>query len=370
MVRINSVVAGLPATIPFVSPEEFERKSGVVFKARLGANEGNFGPSPKAVAAIARAATEDSWKYSDPTGHDLRADLARHVGHAMEGIVLGCGIDNLLGLSVRIFSETGDAVVTSNGAYPTFNYHVSGFDRRLVTVPYENNREPLDSLAEAVRKHNAPLVYLSNPDNPMGTWWDDADVVAFARTLPTSTLLLLDEAYGETAPPGCVPTIGSLPDNVIRLRTFSKAYGLAGMRCGYAMGDPALIAQYSKVRDHFGVTMLSQIAARAALADQPYLTLSLDRIGQARERIAATGRDNGLAPLASGTNFVALDTGRDAAFAMVLLERLRAERVFIRKPMAPGLDHFIRVSVGRTEELDWFAEALPRALDATKHACG
>lgn len=362
MPRVNPTVVELPASIPFVAPEESERELGQLFKARLGANEGNFGPSPLAVEAMVTAASAHAWKYGDPTGFDLRLALSERLAVAPETIVLGAGIDNLLGLIVRIFSDAGDPIVSSLGAYPTFNYHVTGFGRRLVTVPYASFHEDLDGLSEAVHETSAPIVYLSNPDNPMGTWWSAAAMVGFAQSLPETTLLVLDEAYAETAPDDAIAAIGALPDNVIRMRTFSKAYGLAGLRCGYAIGSADVIGQFNKVRDHFGINVMAQKAALAALQDDDYLAATLDNIADARERIAAIGQANGLSPVESATNFVTLETDRDGAFAMALTKALMTSQVFVRKPMAPGLDHCIRVSAGRPDELDWFEEVLPTAI--------
>jgi len=364
----NSLVSKLPATIPFVSPEVIERRQGVDFVARLGANECNFGPSPNALAAMASAAQHDGWKYPVPDASNLRAALAEHFGIAPDHFTFAPGIDALLGLTVRIFSEPGAAIVTSDGAYPTFNYHVDAYGRRLVKVPYFNFRENLESLACAVHEHGAAIVYISNPDNPMGTWWPADTVVNFAKSLPSKTLLVLDEAYCELAPANAVPACDALPDNVIRMRTFSKAYGLAGLRVGYAMGAPDLVAHYDKVRDHFAVNVVGQAGAMAALADRAHLQNTVQAIHKACARIAMIGRAAGLSPIPSATNFITFQTKHDGVYAMALLDALAARGVFIRKPIAPGLDHCIRVSAGRHDEIDHFEAVLPAALEAASVA--
>ncbi|TCD14174.1 pyridoxal phosphate-dependent aminotransferase [Oricola cellulosilytica] len=364
MPKPNAVVSALPSTIPFVAPERMERESGRPFAARLGANESSFGPSPRAIEAMQRTARQDVWKYCDPEAFDLTAALARHLGIRPAEIVVGAGIDNLLGLTVRIFSEPGDAIVTSLGAYPTFNYHVNGYGRRLVTVPYRNDRADLDALAETVRRENASIVYLANPDNPMGTWHDAEAIESFAASLPGETLLLLDEAYGEMAPPSALPPLDTGRNNIVRARTFSKAYGLAGLRVGYLVGAEPICAQYHKVRDHFGVNIMAQSAALAALSDCEWLASVLAKVASARERIASIAKESGLAALPSAANFVTIDCGQDGDFAMGVLKALDARSVFIRKPMAPGLDRCIRVSCGLQQELDLFETALPEALAA------
>jgi histidinol-phosphate aminotransferase len=365
MPKLTALAATLPDTVPFVGPEAQERNRGRAFRARLGANESGFGPSPLVVRAMAEAASV-AWKYCDPENHDLKKALAAHVGVGFENIVVGEGIDGLLGLTVRLFAEPGAVVVSSLGAYPTFNFHVAGFGARLVTVPYRDDHEDLDALLAAVRKEAASIVYISNPDNPMGSWIDAAAVERFADGLPADTLLVLDEAYGETAPAGTLPPILPIRPNVLRYRTFSKAYGLAGMRCGYAIGEASLIKTFEKVRNHFGVNRMAQIAGLAALSDSAHLAHVVGKVEHARKRIAAVGEANGLKPLPSATNFVTIDCGGDGAFAMKVLQQLVARDVFVRKPMAPGLDRCIRVSAGPDDELAIFEAELPAALAAAR----
>jgi histidinol-phosphate aminotransferase len=360
---LTPLAASLPATVPFVGPETQERARGAAFRARIGANESSFGPSPAVIAAMSQAAPL-SWRYCDPENFELRAALARHLGTGLENLVVGEGIDGLLGLIVRLFVSPGQPVVTSLGAYPTFNYHFAGFGGRLVTVPYRDDREDLDGLLETVRQEKAPLVYLANPDNPMGSWWPADAVSRFIDALPRETVLILDEAYGETAPEGTLPPLDTDRANVLRMRTFSKAYGLAGLRCGYAVGHAETIRAFDKVRNHFGVNRMAQAAGVAALADQAWLADVVSKVEAGRRRIAGIAQANGLTPLPSATNFVAIDCGRDGAFALEVMKALIARGVFVRKAMAPGLDRTIRISVGMPEELDVLEAELPGALEA------
>ncbi|WP_055049462.1 pyridoxal phosphate-dependent aminotransferase [Devosia sp. A16] len=358
---LTPLAQSLPSTVPFTGPEALERRSGVSFRARVGANESGFGPSPKVSDAIA-AAAGGVWMYGDPEIHDLKAALAAHLGIPSANVALGEGIDGLHGLIARLITEPGDVAVTSLGAYPTFNYHVTGFGGRIVAVPYSGHHEDLPALAAAARRERAKVIYLSNPDNPMGTWWGATELERFIAEVPEETLILLDEAYCETAPAGTLPPLDLARSNLIRTRTFSKAYGLAGMRVGYAIGEAQFIRAFDKVRNHFGVTRLSQVAAMAALADQAWLAEVVAKVAAGRERLYAIATENGLASVPSATNFVAIDCGRDGAYAMEVLRALERRGVFVRKPMAPGLDRHIRISVGRPEELDVVAAELPAAL--------
>lgn len=359
--RFAPIPASLPATVPFTGPETLERRRGLRFAARLGANENGFGPSPKAIAAM-QVALADIWQYGDPTGHDLIHALSVHLAMPAETLVLGEGIDGLLGLLVRLMIAPGDPVVTSEGAYPTFNYHVSGFGGILHKVPYRDDAEDPVALVEEARRTGARLVYLANPDNPMGSWHKGAAIKAMVEELPQGCLLVLDEAYADLAPPEALPPIAADDPRVIRMRTFSKAHGLAGARIGYAIGHPQLIAGFDRIRNHFGVNRLAQVGALAALADHGWLGHIRTEIAAARDRIGRIAAANGLSALPSATNFVAIDTGRDGAFARGLVAALESEAIFIRMPGVAPLDRCIRISCAPAPELDLLDAALPRAL--------
>ena len=361
--RLTPLISSLPSTVPFVGPEALERQRGITVSARIGANENGFGPAPSVLAAM-REQAGDIWKYNDPENFALKTALAAHLGTKTENIAVGEGVDSLLGLIVRMVIEPGMPVVTSLGAYPTFNFHVAGFGGRLATTPYVEDREDLNGLLDLVKREDAPLVYFANPDNPMGSWWDAERVVAFARALPQTCLMILDEAYSETGPASSMPSIAALIEqpNVLRTRTFSKAYGLAGARVGYAIGTPGTIQAFDKIRNHFGMNRLATVAALAALDDQAYLAEVVGRIHAARDRIAAIAHDNGLRALASATNFVAVDCGRDGAYARAIVDGLLTHGVFIRMPGVAPLNRCIRISVGPQAELDLLEEALPKVL--------
>jgi histidinol-phosphate aminotransferase len=359
--RYTPLAASLPSTVPFVGPEAQERARGRAFAARLGANESVFGPSPAAVAAMA-AAAGDAWMYGDPEMHDLRNALAMHHGVTPANIIVGEGIDGLLGLLVRLLVGPGDAVVTSDGAYPTFNFHVAGFGGVLHKVPYRGDQEDTTALVAKAAETGAKLVYLANPDNPMGSWHGAAAIEDMIAALPEDTLLVLDEAYVDLAPDGVAPRVAADDPRLIRMRTFSKGYGLAGLRVGYGIGAAALIRAFDKVRNHFGVGRIAQAGALAALADQPWLARVKRDVEVARAELGAIARANGLVPLPSATNFVTMDCGGDGAFARRVLQGLIARDVFVRMPFVAPQDRCIRVSCGRAADLAAFARALPEAL--------
>jgi histidinol-phosphate aminotransferase len=355
--------AALPSTVPFTGPEALERRTGVPFRARLGANESLFGPSAKAIAAM-QAAAGEAWMYGDPENHDLKQALARHHGVTPAHIAIGPGIDGLLGTLCRLTLEAGTPVVTSLGAYPTFNFHVAGNGGTLTRVPYKGDHEDVESLLAAARSTAARLLYLANPDNPMGSHHPAEVIEEMVATLPDHSLLILDEAYADLAPPGTVPVIPADHRQVIRLRTFSKGYGLAGARVGYAITNPELATAFDKMRDHFGMGRIAQAGALAALADQDWLKAVRDRTIEARARLSAIAVANGLRPLPSATNFVTIDCGRDGDHARKVLAEMGARGIFIRMPGVAPLDRCIRISLGDGPALDAVEETLPLALKA------
>jgi histidinol-phosphate aminotransferase len=359
--RFTPLAASLPSIVPFVGPEAQERARGGVFKARIGANESVFGPSPNAIAAM-REAAADCWMYCDPENHDLKTALALALGVSFDNVVIGEGIDSLFGYTVRLFVEPGDTVVSSLGAYPTFNFHVAGFGGKLVTVPYVDDKEDPASLIDAVRRERPKLVYFANPDNPMGSAWPADAVQAFIDAVPEDTVLVLDEAYIEFAPDGTAPALDVSRRNIIRYRTFSKAYGMAGARIAYAIAEAGLAKAFDKVRNHFSVNRIAQAGALAALADQAYLAEVRGKVAQATATIGSIARANGLTPLPTATNFVAIDCGRDGIYAKRVLDSLIARGIFVRMPGVAPLNRCIRVSAGTDSQLAAFAEALPEAL--------
>ena len=359
---LTSFIAGLPSTVPFVGPEAQERARGEQFKARIGANESVFGPSDKAIEAMCREASH-AWKYGDPENHDLRYALAAWHGIPPENIMVGEGIDGLFGVTARLFVEPGVKVATSQGAYPTFNYQVAGAGGEIVTTPYVEDREDLASLLELARRETAKMIYLANPDNPMGTWWPARDIEAMINEISEGTVLCLDEAYGEFAPPGTVPDLDIYNPQVLRFRTFSKAYGLAGCRIGYVIGEAEMIRAYDKIRNHFGVNRIAQAGALAALGDDDWLQTVVARVRAARERITKVAADNGLTAIGTAANFVAIDCGHDGAFTKAVMDSLLAQGVFVRMPGVEPLNRCIRVSAGREDDLQLLADCLPKALE-------
>jgi histidinol-phosphate aminotransferase len=354
------LVRSLPTAVPFVGPEAIERSLGQIFKARVGANESAFGISPQAREAMRQAIEHVSW-YNDPENYQLREALAHMHGVSMAHVTVGAGIDDLLGLAVRAFVEPGDTVVTSFGGYPTFNYHVAGYGGELHCVPYRNDYNDLQGLSEAAARTGARLVFLANPDNPTGTWHPARELRTFVDCLPDGCMLILDEAYIEFAPAEASLPIDPDDGRLIRMRTFSKAHGLAGARVGYAIAAAEIVTGFDKIRLHFGVNRVAQAAALASLQDPAFIQGVVQAVADGRQDYETLARQVGLRPLPSAANFVSFDAG-DAGRAQAILDGLIERGVFVRKPGTPPLDRCFRVTVGTPVERQIFTEVLCEVL--------
>lgn len=350
------LVQALPAMVPFVAPEAHERRMGCPLKLRLGANESVLGISPLARQAMLEAMDRVTW-YGDPESYELRAELARIHNLAIVNLIVGSGIDDLLCLIARTFIDANETVVTSLGAYPTFNYFVASCGGKIHCVPYRDFRNDLQSLANMAARVGARIVYLTNPDNPTGTWQTAVDIQNFIERLPPYCLLVLDEAYADFASSEAVPPLDADDPRVIRLRTFSKAHGMAGARIGYAIAAAETIATFNKIRIHFGVNRIAQAGALASLYDPTFVLDVVGAVAKGRQEYEALAQELGFTALPSATNFVSIDVGgpeRARAMVAALLER----GVFVRMPNASPLDRCIRVTVGTPAQRMAFADIL------------
>jgi histidinol-phosphate aminotransferase len=361
VLRATPSIEAIPPMTPFIGPEQLMREGGHPSILRLGANESAFGPSPRAVAAMSAELPRLSW-YGDPESYDLREALAARLGCTVDEILIGSGIDDLMGLAVRAFISPGSIALATRGTYPTFAYHVTGYGGGLVTVDYRSDGTlDVSGLVERARALRPAILYIANPDNPSGTLCGRRQVEEVLEKTPRQTLLLLDEAYAEFAPPGSfMPTV--IDPRLVRVRTFSKAYGMAGARIGYAVTTARNVQTFGKIRLQYGVNRNAQIGALEALADQVYADEVIREVERGRDEYYALARSLDRKTIPSFTNFVCIDYG-SAPAANAAIAQLMARGVFIRKPFAPPLDGYIRVTVGTPAERAAFAEHM-RALHA------
>ena len=357
----TALVAAVPPSTPFVAPEELARRFGRERLLRLGANESAFGPSPRAIGAMREAVGLTSW-YGDPESLELRAALAARHGCAVDELVVACGIDDLMGLIVRAFCAPGDACVATRGTYPTLFYHLAGFGARAeFAEPNASGGIVPESIAAAVQRSGAKLVYVANPDNPSGAFVDRATLSALREALPGDVLLFLDEAYADFVPRDALPA-DAIDPRTIRARTFSKAYGMAGARIGYMIATKRNVDTFQKIRLHYGVNRNAQIGAVAALADTAFHASVVRQVAEGRAGYYALAGSIGRKYLESSTNFVCIDFDTNER-ATALMNGLLSRGVFVRKPAAAPLDRYVRISVGTPEERSEFTRRLHAVME-------
>jgi len=358
----NAATAALRAYDPGHDLPALRQRFGAAI-AELGSNENPLGPSPRAVDAM-RASLGEVWRYPDPRGMALKTALSLKLGVAIERIALGNGSHELLMLLAQSFGDPSHSVVFSQYGFAVFAIATAAAGAQAIRVPAlprDDARAPfghdLDALAAAVRA-DTRIVYLANPNNPTGTWFDDAALERFVARVPDDVLVVVDEAYHEYVDAPGLGTALRFADrhpNLIVTRTFSKAYALAGLRVGYLIAHASVVAVLERLRESFNVNHIALAGAEAALADCEHLTSVRAFNHDEREWLRDALASRGYAVLPSQANFLLVDLARDAAD----FERLLFERGVIVRPMGGyGLGHTVRVSVGSRAENERLLAAL------------
>jgi histidinol-phosphate aminotransferase len=322
---------------------------------KLNTNENPFPPSPRVVEAIRRITPDALRRYPSSMADDFRAVAARVHGVSADSILAGNGSDDILQIALRSYCGPGDVLACPEPTYSLYPVLADLADVRLVPVPWEAGwRLPANELA----RQAARAIFLANPNSPSGTSVPVADVEALAEA--TEALVLVDEAYADFADDHCIKLLQRCR-NVLISRTFSKGYGLAGLRFGYALGDPAVIAQMAKVKDSYNCDAIAIAAACAALDDGAYAQANWQAIRAERTRLSAELERRRFAVIPSQANFL-LATTPDAAHAGWLYAALKARGVLVRFFDRPALDNKLRISIGAHDENDALLAALDEAL--------
>jgi len=358
---IPEYIRGLPAYIPGRPIEEVERELKI-HAIKLASNENPLGPSPKAVEAV-RSAVAESNRYPDGGTHLLRDKLARLHSVGMDQIFMGLGSSEIIDLAARILLTRGKTGVTSHGSYAPFSLAIRASGAALVRVPQQDFAFDLRAIADAVAANrDTRIVYLANPNNPTGTAFGAAELQEFLGRVPADVLVVLDEAYTHYADRPDMPDSVQLfceHKNLLVMRTFSKVYGLAGLRVGYGVGDTPVLDAMNKLRTPFNLAGVSQAAALAALDDAEHVNRSIRENAAERARLTKGLLELGLRPVRSHTNFIFIDIGPEA---QELCDELLHEGVIVRPLGWMGFPEAIRVSVGIASENDKLLAVMGRLL--------
>ena len=361
-----SIVENVPDYIRRIVPyvpgkpiDEVEREYGIQGSAKLASNENPLGPSPKAVAAL-RERLEELHLYPDGGCFHLRRALAAKLGVAPERLVFGNGSNELIELAVRTFLRPGDEALLSQGTFVAYGLALDAMGAALRTVPLKDFGYDLEGMARALTPETR-CVFLANPNNPTGTVYGRAEWQDFIERVGPDVLVVADEAYFEYVSDPDYPD--SLDDHredraVLTLRTFSKAYGLAGLRIGYGIAHPEIVAMMNQVREPFNVNAAAQWAATAAVDDTEHLRRSIEVNLQGLALLAEGLAALGVEWVPSQANFILVRTGQ---VGRVYEELLR--RGVIVRPVGPEFPEHVRVTVGTPDENRKFLDGLSRILD-------
>lgn len=365
----TAAVRSLSPYVPGKPISELKREYGVSDVVKLASNENPYGPSPPSIAAMQRAIAE-AWLYPDGSAHELKHALAAHLSVPVEWLTVGNGSNELLLMLAETFLDASHSAVCSQYGFAIYPLVIRATGAACIEarafapdtpMPYGHD---LAAMANAIRP-DTRLVFIANPNNPTGTWVEHEALRRFIEASPEHALVILDEAYLEFATlsgvPSGLPWLADHP-NLIVLRTFSKGYGLAGLRIGYAVSHPEVADALNRYRPAFNVSNLAQAAAIGALTDTSHVQDAARRIVAERERVAAALRTLGLAFAPSAGNFLMVDCGQSAA---PVYEQLLRGGVIVRPIAGYGLPRHLRISIGLPEQNDRLLKLLGQALAPT-----
>jgi histidinol-phosphate aminotransferase len=353
---IHPDIQSLTPYVPGKPIEELQRELGLDRVIKLASNENPIGPSSRALAALA-GATDNLHRYPDGGGHRLRQVLAERWKVSSEQIILGNGSDELLGLLARAFLAPGDDAVMADHTFVIYRMEVTAAHGNPIVVPLTNWTHDLDAMAKAVTPRTR-LLFVCNPNNPTGTMVSAEEVERLMASVPNDVVVVFDEAYFEyVRDPRFPDTIAYVRDgrNVVVLRTFSKIYGLAGLRIGYGITTPEIAGILNRIRPPFNANSLAQRAAAAALGDEEHVARSRSVNAEGMAQVSQGLEALGLTPIPSQTNFLYFDVGRDGR---QVFEALLREGIIVRHIEGTML----RVTIGLADENAAFLQALRKVL--------
>jgi histidinol-phosphate aminotransferase len=343
--------------------EELERELGISGAIKIASNENPHGPSPKAIAAM-RAALDEMHRYPDGASFSLREKLAERFGIDAAQLVFGCGADEVLELLAKSFLGPGDQVVYAWPSFAMYPVVVKGMGATSVQVPLDDDlNHDLDAMAKAVTPATK-MVIVCNPNNPTGTSFGAAAFESFVSALPDDLILVVDEVYWDFARSDDLPdTLGCLArrPGTISVRSFSKLYGLAGMRIGYGICDPELADILERARHPFNVNRLAEVGAVAALDDTEHVERTLKRNREGADYLTRELKALGFVVWPTDTNFMLVRGTRPGAQTY---EDLLREGVIVRPLPGTGLEEHVRVTIGTPEENERLVKAMRKLVEA------
>src|SRR5215813_11444849 len=357
--RVHPDIASLSPYVPGKPIEELQRELGLSHVIKLASNENPLGPSPRALAVLSEGAAT-LHRYPDGGAFRLREALADRWKVTSDHIILGSGSVENIGLLARAFLSPGDEAVMADQTFVIYKMEVMAAHGKAVTIPLKQWRHDLNAMAAAITARTR-LLFLCNPNNPTGTMVSAEEVARFVTRVPEHVIIVFDEAYFEYVRSSQFPDTMSYVKqgrNVIVLRTFSKIYGLAGLRIGYGVTTPEITNFLNRVRPPFNANSIAQRAALAALEDDEHVANSRAVNQAGMEQVVGGLRALGFAPIPSEANFVYFDVGRDGR---QVFDALLRHGIIVRHIEG----RMVRVTIGQAEDNQAFLAALARVIQAS-----
>ncbi len=358
--KVSDYIAGLKPYVPGKPIEELEREYGISDSIKLASNENPIGPSPKALEAIMDA-LRNLHRYPDGNNYHLKKRLAEKLKISFDEIVVGNGSNEIIELLVRTVLREGDEVIMPEPSFLMYEIMVQAGGGRPVKVALKERVLDLEGMAEGISPRTR-MIFVNNPNNPTGTIVSRDGFEAFLQRVPPGVIVVMDEAYIEFVRDRTCPTgLEYLSDEktVVTLRTFSKTYGLAGLRIGYGVMKGGLADLMHRVRQPFNTNLLAQVGALAALDDDAFLDKTVSTVHKGLDFLYGEMENLGLQYFPTQTNFFLIDLERDAKS---VFENMLRRGVIVRPMMAYGYPNYIRISVGLPEENQRFVEALKQVI--------
>ena len=339
---------GLHPYIPGKPIEEVERELGITDICKLASNENPYGPSPLALEA-SRAGLHDLELYPDANNYSLKSALSKFYGIDQQRLVAGNGSNELITVAIRTLVSPGDEVIIPEYAFFVYTMQATIVGAKVVTVPEQDWRVDISAVLGAITPRTR-LICLANPNNPTGTWLSRSELQELLDTVPPDVAVFLDEAYFEYVSESEYPDGFELQKshpNLIVSRTYSKMYGLAGLRVGYAVADPKIIDYFNRVRDPFNVNLVAQRAAIAALADSEHVIKGRDGNFEEKRRLEEYAIKKSLPFIPSVGNFVSVEFG---SRSQEIYSRLLSRGIIVRPIANYGMPDHLRITLGRPDE--------------------
>lgn len=340
--------------------EELQRELGISDVIKLASNENPLGPSPKVVAGLANDLNELA-RYPDGSAYNLKQKLAGFLDVLPENLTMGNGSNDVLELLARVYLRPGLEAIVSQHSFVVYPLATKVTGATLKVIPAKNFHQDLSATLDVVTEKTR-MVFIANPNNPTGTWIDETTLTSFLDQLSDDVLVVLDEAYFEYVQepnyPNGIALFKKYP-NVVVTRTFSKAYGLAALRMGYAVSHPDVADLMNRVRQPFNVNSMSLAAAELALDDQDHVQKAVELNYAEMQRVTAACEEMGLGFIPSVGNFVSVDFGRDA---MPIYDALLREGVIVRPIGGYEMPNHLRITIGLADENDRLLSAMAKVL--------